>query len=237
MTVYVWSILITSALLVIVIPILTASLVMMISDIHYNTTFFDPFFGGDPVFFQHLFWFFGHPEVYILILPSFGIVSMVIATLLQVYIFGNYSMVLAMTCISALGSIVWVHHMYAVGLEMDTRAYFTSVTMIISLPTGNKIFNWLASYLGTYIYNYQYQQCSMYYVVCFLSMFTIGGTTGLILGNGCVDLVLHDTYYVVTHFHYVLSLGSIISIFSALVCYQEFILATNNLSIGIPHLT
>jgi len=207
----------------------------MISDLHYNTTFFDAYFGGDPVFFQHLFWFFGHPEVYILILPSFGIVSMVLSALLQVYIFGNYSMILAMTCISTLGSIVWVHHMYAVGLEVDTRAYFTSVTMIISLPTANKIFNWLCTYLGSNILCSLH--VSIYYVVWFLSMFTIGGTTGLILGNGCIDLVLHDTYYVVTHFHYVLSLGSIISIFCGLVCYQDQILPSQSLHISLPSIT
>ena len=165
--VYVWSIGITAFMLLLVLPILTGSLIMLIWDLHYNTVFFDPLFGGDPVFFQHLFWFFGHPEVYILVLPSFGLISMVLYGLIQVILFGNHSMILAMTCISGLGSIVWVHHMYSVGLEMDTRAYFTTVTMMISLPTGSKIFNWLCTYLGTYIWLLQYQQCSIYYVVIF----------------------------------------------------------------------
>ena len=236
-TVYVWSIGITAFLLLLVLPILTGSLIMLISDLHYNTVFFDPLFGGDPVFFQHLFWFFGHPEVYILVLPSFGLISMVLYGLIQVVLFGNHSMILAMTCISTLGLIVWVHHMYSVGLEMDTRAYFTTVTMMISLPTGSKIFNWLCTYLGTYIYLLQYQQCSIYYVVIFLCMFTIGGSTGVILGNGCVDLVLHDTYYVVTHFHYVLSLGSVISIFSGIISYQDQILPSQVLHLSLPSST
>jgi cytochrome c oxidase subunit 1 len=231
--VYVWSIGITAFILLLVLPILTGSLIMLIWDLHYNTVFFDPLFGGDPVFFQHLFWFFGHPEVYILILPSFGLLSMVLSTLIQVILFGNHSMILAMTCISILGCIVWVHHMYSIGLEMDTRAYFTTVTMIISLPTGSKIFNWLCTYLSTYIHLLQYQQCSIYYVLIFLCMFTIGGSSGVILANSSVDIVLHDTYYVVTHFHYVLSLGSIISIFSGLICYQDQILPSQVLHLSL----
>ena len=235
--VYVWSIGIAAFMLLLVLPILSGSLLMLIWDLHYNTVFFDPLFGGDPVFFQHLFWFFGHPEVYILVLPSFGLISIVLCGLMQTVLFGNHSMILAMTCISGLGSIVWVHHMYSVGLEMDTRAYFTTVTMMISLPTGSKIFNWLCTYLGTYGILLQYQECSIYYVIIFVAMFSIGGSSGIILGNGCVDLVLHDTYYVVTHFHFVLSLGSIVSIFCSLICYQDQIVPSQVLHLILPSVT
>jgi len=230
----VYSIGITGFLLLLVLPVLTGALVMLLTDLHYNTVFFDPSFGGDPVFFQHLFWFFGHPEVYILILPSFGLVSVVLYNMLQVVLFGNHSMILAMGCISTLGLIVWAHHMYSVGMELDTRAYFTAVTMMISLPTGSKIFNWLCTYLGTNISLLQYQSSSVYYVLIFLIMFTIGGSTGVILGNASVDLVLHDTYYVVTHFHYVLSLGSVISILAGIIAMQNQILPSQVLSIGLP---
>merc|ERR1711966_637130 len=143
-----WAFLITAFMLLLTLPILSGTLLLLVGDLHSNTLFFDPIFGGDPIFYQHLFWFFGHPEVYILIIPGFGIISIIISGIGQKIIFGNQSMILAMSCISILGSLVWGHHMYTVGLESDTRAYFTAVTMLISLPTGTKIFNWLSTYLG-----------------------------------------------------------------------------------------
>merc|ERR1711976_1009856 len=148
MPLFCWALLITAAMLLLVLPILSGVLLMILGDLHSNTLFFDPVFGGDPVLYQHLFWFFGHPEVYILIIPAFGVISIVISGVAQKIIFGNQSMIFAMSCISLLGSVVWGHHMYAVGLETDTRAYFTGVTILISLPTGTKIFNWLTTYLG-----------------------------------------------------------------------------------------
>merc|ERR1711874_391374 len=187
---------------------------MVLADLHSNTLFFDPVFGGDPVLYQHLFWFFGHPEVYILIIPAFGVISIIISGIAQKIIFGNQSMIFAMSCISLLGSVVWGHHMYTVGLESDTRAYFTGVTILISLPTGTKIFNWLSTYLG----NLQLSKSSSaLFALLFLLMFTIGGSTGVILGNAAVDQTLHDTYYVVAHFHFVLSLGAVIAILSVFI--------------------
>jgi cytochrome c oxidase subunit 1 len=225
MSVYVWSIIITASMLLLVLPILTGALIMLIADLHYNTVFFDPLFGGDPVFYQHLFWFFGHPEVYILILPAFGLISMILSGLIQVIIFGNQSMILAMSCISILGSVVWSHHMFTVGMESDTRAYFTVVTMMISLPTGSKIFNWLCTYLGTNASLLQIRTSAVFFVLIFLLMFTIGGSTGVILGNGAVDIALHDTYYVVTHFHFILSLGTVIAIFSGIIFFLDQLLS------------
>merc|ERR1712137_919998 len=143
-----WALLITAGMLLLTLPILTGALVMVLADLHSNTLMFDPIFGGDPILYQHLFWFFGHPEVYILIIPAFGVISITISNILQKLIFGNQSMIFAMSCISLLGSVVWGHHMYTVGLETDTRAYFSGVTILISLPTGTKIFNWLSTYLG-----------------------------------------------------------------------------------------
>jgi len=166
--------------------------------------FTDLLFGGDPIFYQHLFWFFGHPEVYILIIPAFGIISIIISNISLKLIFGNQSMIFAMSCISLLGSIVWGHHMYTIGLETDTRAYFTGITILISLPTGTKIFNWLSTYLGNLLLLY-FKISSALFNILFLLMFTIGGSTGIILGNAAIDLGLHDTYYVIAHFHFILS--------------------------------
>merc|ERR1712046_220737 len=211
-----WAILITGIMLILTLPVLSGALIILFADLHYNTVFFDPIFGGDPILYQHLFWFFGHPEVYILIIPAFGIISIVISGIAQKIIFGNQSMILAMSCISILGSVVWGHHMYTVGLESDTRAYFTAVTMSISLPTGTKIFNWLCTYLGNAPL-LQIRTSSALFGLIFLLMFTIGGSTGVILGNAAVDIALHDTYYVVAHFHFVLSLGAVISIFAGLI--------------------
>jgi cytochrome c oxidase subunit 1 len=170
-------------MLLLTLPILSGTLILILGDLHSNTLFFDPIFGGDPIFYQHLFWFFGHPEVYILIIPAFGIISIIISGILQKIIFGNQSMIFAMSSISLLGSLVWGHHMYTVGLESDTRAYFTGVTILISLPTGTKIFNWLTTYLGAGIlFLYFHYLSSVFFSLLFLLMFTIGGSTGIILG-------------------------------------------------------
>jgi cytochrome c oxidase subunit 1 len=224
-----WALFITAAMLLLVLPVLTGALLMVSADLHLNTLFFDPVFGGDPVLYQHLFWFFGHPEVYILIIPAFGVISIVIAGVAQKVIFGNQSMIFAMSCISLLGTVVWGHHMYTVGLETDTRAYFTGVTILISLPTGTKIFNWLSTYLGNAPL-LQMKTSSALFSLLFLLMFTIGGATGVILGNAAVDLALHDTYYVVAHFHFVLSLGAVIAIFSAIIFFGEKIFGKNLLT-------
>jgi len=226
MPLFPWSLLITAGLLLLTLPILSGALIMVLADLHSNTLFFDPVFGGDPIFYQHLFWFFGHPEVYILIIPAFGVISMVISGVAQKIIFGNQSMIFAMSCISFLGSIVWGHHMYTVGLETDTRAYFTGVTILISLPTGTKIFNWLSTYLGNPpLLNLK--TSSGLFALLFLLMFTVGGSTGVILGNAAVDIALHDTYYVVAHFHFVLSLGAVIGIFSGVIFNGEKIFGKN----------
>merc|ERR1712137_1509734 len=218
MPLFPWALLITAGMLLLTLPVLSGALLMVLADLHSNTLFSDPIFGGDPVFYQHLFWFFGHPEVYILIIPGFGVISIVISGVLQKIIFGNQSMIFAMSCISLLGSVLWGHHMYTVGLETDTRAYFTGVTILISLPTGTKIFNWLSTYLGN-LSLLHLKTSSAFFGLLFLLMSTIGGSTGVILGNAAVDLGLHDTYYVVAHFHFVLSLGAIIAIFSSPIFY------------------
>merc|ERR1711934_281028 len=227
MPLFPWAILITAAMLLLTLPVLSGALLMVIADLHSNTLFFDPVFGGDPVLYQHLFWFFGHPEVYILIIPAFGVISIVISGISQKIIFGNQSMIFAMSCISLLGTVVWGHHMYTVGLETDTRAYFTGVTILISLPTGTKIFNWLSTYLGNPPL-LQIRTSSALFALIFLLMFTIGGSTGVILGNAAVDVALHDTYYVVAHFHFVLSLGAVIGLLSGIIFFQEKILGSNN---------
>merc|ERR1711985_219354 len=229
MPLFPWALLITAAMLLLTLPVLSGALLMVIADLHSNTLFFDPVFGGDPVLYQHLFWFFGHPEVYILIIPAFGVISIVISGIAQKMIFGNQSMIFAMRCISLLGSVVWGHHMYTVGLETGTRAYFTGVTILISLPTGTKIFNWLSTYLGNPPLLHL-KTTSASFALLFLLMFTIGGSTGVILGNAAVDLGLHDTYYVVAHFHFVLSLGAVIAIFSGTVTFGEKIIGSKSLA-------